>query len=118
MEDKFKKKLTEEEFGEQFAKYFPTSEVCSVIVDKIPAFLTNSEDLQQKTQLINLASRALIGMRLYIYRYDKKDEIIETPVNVDCYVIDNNLNLFQRMLPHSEHRLTSGSFALIRERLS
>lgn len=116
MEDTFKKKLTPKEF-EEFAKHFPTGDVCSVSVDKVPTFLTNSEDLQQKTLLVNLASRALTGMIFYVYRYDKKDEVLGTPINVDAYCINNNLELFKRPLLLSEHRFTPGSFAAIMEQL-
>ncbi len=109
MEDIFKKKLTIKEF-EEFAKHFPTSDVSVVDIDNVPIFLTTSEDLQQKTLLVRMASGAKIGMVFDIYRYDKKDEIIRTPVNIDRYIINNNLELFQRWLPPSEHRLSPGSF--------
>lgn len=114
MDDKFKKNLTLDEFGE-FAQHFPISSISIVDLHKVPKLLTASEDLQQKTRLVRIASGAETGMTLRIYRYDKQDDAIETPINVDLYVIDNNLRLLKRPLPTSEHRLTSGSFALIRE---
>lgn len=117
MEDKFKKNLTIDEFGE-FAQHFPTGNISVVDLHRAPKFLTTSEDLPQKTILVTLVSGALVGMGFYVFRYDKDDEIIGKPINVDRYIINDNLGLFQRPLPVSEHRLASGSFVLIREQLN
>ncbi|MBS3093398.1 hypothetical protein J4456_02335 [Candidatus Pacearchaeota archaeon] len=112
MKDQFKKKLTIEEF-EEFTKHFPTSDISLVMLDKIPSFLTNSRDLQEKTLLVKLASGATVGMIFDIYRYDKKDEAKGTPINVNRYSINNNLELSQKWLPLNEHRISSGSFVAL-----
>jgi len=65
MEDKFKKNLTLDQFGE-FTQHFPTGNISVVDLHRVPKFLTTSEDLQQKSILVTLVSGALIG-RVFMY---------------------------------------------------
>lgn len=110
-EDKFIRKLSVIEFGEGFAKHFPTGDVSFAPVEGFPRFLTTSEDLQRNSLLTAMASGAQFGMTFRIYRYDEKDKLRGNPLNCDEYFINNNLELFKRQPPKLEHRISLDDFS-------
>ncbi len=109
-DNKFIRKLSIGEFGEGFAKFFPTGEISFATVSGFPRFLTDSRDLQEKALLTAMTSGALMGMTFDVYRYDKKELDKGTPINLNRYTINNELNLSQRKLPNSEHKLSIENF--------